>query len=278
MYYLDPGSGDLAQIPIPIPQANPRAIEIDDRGTWWVLLGAPSAIARLNPMAGDWDSFEIGLYAHSIARDSTGGLWFNGHFSRDSIDLGRLDPSTGEIRTYRLPPNREVTGSPIPYELRVGPDGSIWGSELLGNRIFRFWPDTEGSVAYEMPTPSSGPRRLDVAPDGTVWIPAYAAGTLVRFDPRAERFMEHSLPTPDALPYVARVDPRSGVVWVAEAGADAIARFDPATSSWVELPLPTRSALIRHIALDPRTGAVWAAYANAPPVEPKIVRLELRDR
>ena len=32
------------------------------------------------------------------------------------------------------------------------------------------------------------------------------------------------------------------------------------------------------LALDPKTGAVWAAYANAPPVTPKIVRLELRPR
>jgi virginiamycin B lyase len=276
MYYLDPGSGDLAQIPIPVPQANPRAVEIDRTGVWWVLLGAPKALARLDPMAGAWKTIDIGLYAHSIARDSSGSIWFNGHFSRNPIDLGSLDPATGEIRRYRLPPNGGVKGSPIPYELRVGPDGSIWGSELLGNRIFRFWPGTGASVAYELPTSHSGPRRLDVAPDGTLWIPAYAAGSLVRFDPQTQEFTEYSLPTRDALPYVARVDPRSGAVWVAEAGADAIARFDPASSRWVEFPLPTRSALIRHLVVDPRTGAVWGAYANAPPVEPKIVRLELR--
>jgi virginiamycin B lyase len=125
-----------------------------------------------------------------------------------------------------------------------------------------------------MPSPDSGPRRLDVAADGTLWIPTYSGGSLVVFDPRTERFTEHPLPTRDALPYVARVDPKSGAVWVAEAGADAIARFEPATKRWTEFPLPTGSSLIRHMDIDPATGAVWAAYANAPPVTPKVIRLE----
>jgi streptogramin lyase len=276
MYRLDPAGGAFEQIPIPVPQANPRALEIDPEGVWWVLLGGPEKIARFDPADGSWQTYDIGLYPHSIARAPDGGIWFNGHFTKDPIRLGRLDPLTGEVETHDLPPNPWTVGSPIPYEIRAAADGSLWGSELVGNRIYRFDPQTGKAAFFTMPSPFSGPRRLDVGPDGTVWIPAYSAGSLVAFDPRSERFAEHPLPTPDALPYVARVERGGGAVWVSEAAGDAIARFEPASGRWTEFPLPTGSSLIRHMDIDSKTGAVWAAYANAPAVTPKIVRLELR--
>jgi virginiamycin B lyase len=278
MYRLDPASGAFEEIPIPVPQANPRALEIDGSGVWWVLLGGPEKIARFDPGDGTWRSYDIGLYPHSIARTPDGGIWFNGHFTKDPIRVGRLDPSSGQVRRYDLPKNPWTPGSPIPYEIRAAPDGALWGSELVGNRIYRFDPATGKAVFFTMPAPFSGPRRLDVAPDGIVWIPAYSAGSLVAFDPRTERFAEHPLPTPDALPYVARVAPGGRAVWVAEAAGDAIARFEPATGRWTEFRLPTGASLIRHMDIDPKTAAVWAAYANAPPITPKILRLELRPR
>ncbi len=130
---------------------------------------------------------------------------------------------------------------------------------------------------HEIPTPQAGPRRLDVDPDGVAWIPEYSAGKLARLNPATGEIREFEVPTRDALPYVARADPERGRIWIGEAGADAIARFDPGTGAFVEYALPTPAALIRHMDVDPRTGAVWAAYSPAPPVHPKIVRLELRE-
>jgi virginiamycin B lyase len=275
LYRLDPASGVFAEVPIPVPEANPRALEISPDGSWWVLLGGPMKVARHDPDAGTWNDYAIGMYPHSIARDEEGKIWFNGHFSRDPALIGSLDPTTGKIRTFDVPAaTSPPQGSPIPYELRMGPDGALWGSELVGNRVFRFAPETESFSVYDMPTPHSGPRRLDVGPDGTVWVPEYAANKLARLDPAAGRITEYPLPTPDALPYVARVDPATGAVWVAEAGADALARFDPRTRTFVEYRLPSSPALIRHMDIDPETGAVWAASSQAPPAEPKIIRLE----
>lgn len=276
MYRLNPETGEFAEVPIPVPDANPRALEVAPDGTWWVLLGGPMKIARHNPASGEWRDYAIGTYPHSIARAGDGRLWYNAHFGRDPAWIASLEPTSGKITRYDIPPALSApAGSPIPYEIRVGPDGSIWGSELAGNRVFRFSPETKKFTAYEMPTPHSGPRRLDVAPDGTVWIPEYAAGKLARLDPSTGRITEYAVPTRDALPYVARVDPRRGVVWITLAGADAIARFDPRTGSFVEIPLPVSPALIRHIDVEPGTGAIWAATSQAPPVRPTIMRIEL---
>jgi virginiamycin B lyase len=278
MYRLDPATAALEEFPIPVEAAGPRALEIDEDGAWWVLLGNATSVGRRDPATGEWRTWPIGTYPHSVARAGDGRIWFNGHFTKDPALLGSLDPESGSVETHPVPEDPAWGGgTPIPYELRQGPDGALWMTELAGNRVVRFSPADGAFRAWRMPTPHSGPRRLDVGPDGTVWIPLYAAGRLARLDPASGAIVEHELPAPDALPYVARVDRRRGWVWVAEAGADAVARFDPGSGTWIEIPLPTQGALVRHLDVDHETGAVWAAYGHAPPLDPKLARIELRD-
>lgn len=277
MVLLNPDSGRFDLFEIPVPSANPRALELDPGGAWWVLLGAPQRIARYEPDEERWESWEIGMYPHSIGRTADGRLWFNGHFTVRPELLGSLDPTTGRVTTYEVPtPAMPDGGSTIPYELRIGPDGTVWMSQLRGNRIVRFDPSTETFRTWELPTPYSGPRRFDLDSSGAVWIPEYAANRLARFDPATETFDEFELPIPDALPYVVRVDGRRDRVWIGTAAADALLRFDPAGQRFTVYPLPTRSALIRHIDIDSTTGDVWAAYGPFPPREPKLVRLQVR--
>lgn len=276
LYVLDPATGAFEEVPIPVPDANPRAIEIEPDGTWWVVLGAPQKVARRDPDGG-WTSWDLGMYPHEVALDAQGRVWFNGHFTKEPELMGYLDPATGATRTFEVPvPTMPDGGTTIPYGLRVGPDGTVWMTELVGGRLVEFDPATETFELHPLPTPYSGPRRLDVAPDGTVWIPEFANNRLARFDPGSGRFSEYELPTPDALPYVARVDARTGAVWVATAAADLVARFDPDAETFVEVPLPRPKALVRHLAIDPRTGAVWAPYGAAPPTTTTILRLRPR--
>lgn len=274
MYVLDPASGTITTSePIPTPQANPRALEIDNTGTWWVLLGGPEKVARHDPAEGGWETWPIGMHPHSIARDADGRVWFNGHFSKDPEQIGVLDPESGRLRTYDVPvPPTDAGGSNIPYGLRFGPDGILWGTQLIGNRLVRFDPKSEDFETYTLPTSHSGPRRPDVGPDGIVWIPQYSASKLARFDPATETFTEYDLPIADALPYIVRVDGDRGWVWIATAGADALVRFHVAEERFEVFPYPTPRSLVRHITLDAESGDLWLAYGNFPPISPKIVR------
>jgi virginiamycin B lyase len=276
MWVLDPATGRFRQEQIPLQGANPRALHVDADDTWWALLGGPRKVARRNPATKQWTFYDVGMYGHSIAPDSAGGIWTNGHFTANPSLLARVDRVTGEVKTYEVPPAASVPtgGGPIPYEIKAADDGTLWMSELHGNRVVSFTPRTEAFRAFDMPTPHSAPRRLDIAPDGTVWIPTYAGGALARLDPRSGRITEHPFPVANALPYIARVDRRTGMVWVATGAADAVGRFDPRTSRWELFPLPTRGALIRHIDVDPRTGAVWAAYGASPGIPARIARIE----
>ena len=279
LYLLDPASGTITTKRFPVERANPRAIEIDGRGDWWVLLGAPHQVARYQPDSDQWTVWKIGMYPHSVALDSAGGAWFNGHFTRAPELIGHIGPDTGAARIVELPLHPTMArqpGGPIPYELRLAPDGRVWTSELQGNRIIAHTPGTSNFEVFEMPLSHSGPRRFDIDRRGLLWIPAYSANALVRLDPATRKFTSYPLPVPDAVPYVARVDSRTGRVWVGNAAADVVLAFDPATRRWEAFPLPSRGALVRHLAIDSRSGAVWLAYGASPGIAARVARVVVR--
>lgn len=279
MYRLDAESARFERIEIPVERANPRAIELDRAGAWWVLLGAPGKVGRYDPARKDWRFFEIGMYPHSIAVGGDGRVWFNGHFTRDPEQIGVIDPGTGQLAIHELTPHptmASVPGGPIPYEQRIGPDGRVWVSELQGNRLVEFDPRTGRSRAHQLPTTFSGPRRFDIDARGVLWIPAYSSNALVRFDPATGVFTEYPLPVPGATPYIARVDHRSGAIWIGTSAADAAFRFDPRTNTFGMVPLPSQGALTRHLVIDPRSGDVWLAYGASPARIPsRIARIQL---
>ena len=276
MYSLEPNLGVWTPIEMK-PEANPRAIEIDTAGRWWVVLGGPGQIGKYE--GGAWTYYDIGLYAHSIALGRNGSAFANGHFSRNPEQIKEVTPS-GSVQTHNLPPHPDLAtngGGPIPYELRAAPDGKIWMSELQGNRIVSLDPGTGATEAFTLPTTSSGPRRFDVDRSGILWIPAYGAGTLVRFDPVRKTFEEISLPVKDAAPYVARVDSTTGVVWIGTGAADAVFAYDPATRQFATYGLPTHGAMIRHMWIDSDRGDIWLAYGESPGKSPaRIARLHYR--
>ncbi|HWA59105.1 MAG TPA: hypothetical protein VG692_17765 [Gemmatimonadales bacterium] len=280
MYRLDPASGTMTAVPLPVEKGGPRAVEVDREGNWWVLMGAAQLLGRYAPSDGKWTTWPLATYPHSVALDSSGGAWYNGHFTRDPEQLTRIDPATGGGRTFSLPLHptmAKVPGGPVPYEIRTGPDGRIWGSELQGNRIYALTPSTGAVEVYPLPREKSGPRRLDVGPDGTVWVPGYADNSLLRFDPATRVFTTYPLPVPDALPYVARVDPSGRRVWIGTGAADALIAFDIASGAFTIYPLPTHGAMVRHMAFDPGNGDLWLAYGASPGRIPaRVARVRVR--
>ena len=279
MYVLDPASGRMADVEIPVEHANPRAVEIDAAGNWWVVLGAPNQVARREPATRQWRTFDVGMYAHSVALGPDGRAWTNGHFTRAPELVASVDATSGNVRKYELPPHPTMAagpGGPIPYEIRVAPDGRVWMSELQGNRIIALTPSSGASTAYDMPTSFSGPRRFDIDARGMLWIPAYATNELVRFDPAAGSFRRFALPIPDAVPYVVRIDPGNGTVWIGTSAADAVLSFDPNTQRFAVYDLPSSGALVRHLAIDPRTHEVWVAYGASPGIAARVARIRPR--
>lgn len=117
MYVLEPESGALAELAIPVERSGPRAVEIAPDGEWWVLLGGSKQVGAYDPKGRSWRTFDIGVYPHSIALDSTGGAWYNGHFTRDPALIGRIDRAGGDAVAFDAPLHPELAkqpGGPIP--------------------------------------------------------------------------------------------------------------------------------------------------------------------
>jgi virginiamycin B lyase len=282
MFVLDPATARFEAVSIPVPKANPRAVEIDSTGDWWVVFGQPMQVGRYRPGSREWKSFQVGFYPHSLALGRPGEVWVNGHFTRNPELIARIDVATAGLESFHVTPHPTlavVPGGPIPYEIRIGPDGRVWGSELQGNRVFVLDPSTRAFRTYDMPVPHSGPRRLDLDRQGRVWIPAYATNELVLLDPGSGTFTRYTVPIPDAVPYVVRIDHGTGRVWLGTAAADAIVAFDPADERFTVYPLPSRGALVRHLAVDPRTHDLWVAYGASPgPLPSRIARVRVGER
>jgi virginiamycin B lyase len=276
MYVLERDSTRFAHVAIPVPRANPRAVEIDASGNWWVVLGQPKQIARYMPNLKTWHTFNVGVYPHSLALDGSGRAWFNGHFTRSPELIGFVDGGGEVITTLEVPPHPTLApgpGGPIPYEIRAAPDGRIWGSELVGNRIFGYDPAKRSFIVRSLPDAASGPRRFDIDQNGMLWIPAYAANALLRFDPASATFESFPLPLRDAVPYVVRIDRGNGTIWIGTSAADAVLSFDSRTRRFAVYQLPSTGALVRHLAIDPTTHDVWVAYGAAPGIAARIARL-----
>ena len=284
MWVLDPTRGTFESVDIPVPQANPRALEIDDAGDWWIVLGARQMVARYSVEAKSWRTWRGGFYPHSLALAGDGGVWINGHFTHSPELIVRIDTAAQDssravarIEVPAHPTMGKGPGGPIPYEIRVAPDGRVWMSELQGNRLFAYDPRRKTSETFDMPEAWSGPRRFDIDRRGILWIPAYATNELVRFDPATKRFTRFPLPVADAVPYVVKVDETTGRIWIGTSAADAIFSYDAAANRFTTYPLPSRGALVRHLAIDPRTRDLWIAYGASPGrIAAKVARLRVQ--
>ena len=285
MWVLDTARGTFEGVDIPVPNANPRALEIDAAGDWWVVLGARHMVARYGVRSKNWRTWRGGFYPHSLALGRDGNVWINGHFTHSPELIARIDTAASDssraVERVEVPAHPAMgkgPGGPIPYEIRVAPDGRVWMSELQGNRLIAYDPRKKTSDVFEMPEPWSGPRRFDIDRRGILWIPAYATNELVRLDPVTRRFTRFPLPIANAVPYVVKVDDTTGRIWIGTSAADVIFSYNPAANRFTTYPLPSRGALVRHLAIDARTRDLWIAYGASPGRIPaKIARLRVRE-
>jgi virginiamycin B lyase len=174
------------------------------------------------------DEWELGVRAsmqHDLAVHPDGHV-----YSVDMLQdtLYRLDPASGEVRSFRLPDDGVPLGGvmagedapPIPnstahvgpHSLQVGPDGSVWITLALGNRIARFDPKTE---KFELHALDEGfyPHTLRIDPRGRVWFTVAVSNHVGMYDPTARKMRIIRVPAGSlgqeialrAMPYVVAV-------------------------------------------------------------------------
>ena len=121
-----------------------------------------------------------------------------------------------------------------PFSITTGPDGALWFTEWVGNKIGRI--STDGIITERLlPHARSQPIWIKRGPDGALWFTEQAGNRIGRIT-TSGAIVEYPLPTPDSLPWNIRVGP-DGALWFTEKGSLKIGRITTA-GELTEYPVP----------------------------------------
>jgi virginiamycin B lyase len=181
---------------------------------------------------------------HTGEFDQQGILWFS---LQQSNMVGRLDPTTGDIKLVTLP-----TPDARPYGVKIDSKGAPWIAYNGANKVATLDPVTMTVRELPTPTPQSRIRRLALLRDDTIFYVDSARGYLGKMDPKTGFVKEWPSPSgPRSHPYAIEVI--DDVVWYNESNQrpDALVRFDPRTERFQSWAIPSGFGIIRHMRATP---------------------------
>ncbi len=165
--------------------SGPHGMAFDREGRLWVSLEMAGLIVRIDGNGKIAEKVDVMLRCagaeqpinpapHGIAFGPDGKtIWFTG---KRTGTIGKIDPG-GIVSHFAL----ETIGS-VPIYLEAGPDGNMWGTELVGNKILRVKPEGE-ITEFTIPTRNSRPIAIVPGPDGrSMWFSEEAGNNVARID------------------------------------------------------------------------------------------------
>ncbi len=208
-----------------------------------------------------------------LAIDSSDRIWIT-QMAGNSLAL--FDPSTGELKEYRVPstvgltdgldwkydpqnrttPEDTVVNYSVgnPGNVIVARDGMIWFVMQLGNSIVRFDPSKEEFTEIMVPTANSIPYDLTEDPKGRIWFIEQNASKFGYLDPKEERIFEMSLGV-GANPMGITSD-ADGNIWLGDVVGNYIGRYNPETKKLKKFPINVHNAQPGVMRFD-KDGKLW---------------------
>lgn len=203
---------------------------------------------RPNLIAGDvdieiieWTVPTLGQRSRDPAEAPDGSIWWTGMWASLA---GRLDPDTGTMEEYRLPPTAR------PHTIVPDAQGNIWYTGNSNGTIGRLDPKTGEVTEYQ--TEARDPHSATFHPNGNLYFTAQQSGMLGRLNPATGELVE--IPT-EPRPYGIQVA-ADGTVWIAYNGTNKLGALDPDAMTVKYYEVPDERTRIRRLALDSQ-GIVW---------------------
>ncbi|HEX9149450.1 MAG TPA: lyase, partial [Thermoanaerobaculia bacterium] len=111
------------------------------------------------------------------------------------------------IREFDVP-----TASSRPHDPEVAPDGSLWYTGQLANKMGRLDPRTGTIKEFALPKADSGPHGLAAGKDGNIWFTANSAAYIGKLDPLTGKVTEYAMPDSRARdPHSLAFDPEGTI-------------------------------------------------------------------
>jgi virginiamycin B lyase len=239
---LDPKTGAMKEYPVKTAGSGPHGLAADQAGNIWFTANQKTYIGQLDPKTGEVTEYLLPPGArgpHTPIFDQKGTLFF----TLQSGQVGRLIPSTGEMKVVKTP-----SDNTYPYGIQVNSQGIPWYVDFRGNRIGRVDPVTMEIKEYTLPNADARPRRIALTPDDVVWYTDYARGYVGRFDPKTGAVKEWPSPGgPESRPYgIASI---GTVLWYSESNVrpNTLVRFDTQTEKFQTWIVPAGGGVIRNM-------------------------------
>ena len=117
---------------------------------------------------------------------------------------------SGKIRLFAVP-----TAGSTPNGITAGPDGNLWFTEVIGNKIGRI--TTAGVITeFVVPTANSRPIDITAGPDGNLWFTEENANNIGRISPNGKhKLAEFAVPTAGGVLFGITAGP-DGNLWFTE--------------------------------------------------------------
>jgi virginiamycin B lyase len=142
------------------------------------------------------------------------------------------------IKEYDVP-----TPQSRPHDPAVAPDGSLWYTGQMANKLGRLDPKTGKIKEYSLKTEDSGPHGLVADAQGNFWFTANYKGYVGKLDPKTGAVTEYKMPDPRARdPHTPVFDAR-GTLWFTVESGNFIGRLDPKTGEVKLKAVPTPKAV-----------------------------------
>ena len=158
------------------------------------------------------------------------------------------------ITEYPIP-----TANSGPRGIALGPDGALWFTEYIANRVGRIAPGGQ-FMEFPLPTQNAKPEGIVAGSDGGVWFVESAANKVGRIDATSGQITEYPIPVRRALPKSIALG-SDGALWFTEPDRNRIGHITTA-GSFREYRIPTRDAGADRIATGPGA-TLWFTESEA---------------
>ncbi len=161
------------------------------------------------------------------------------------------------IKEYDVP-----TPKSRPHDPAYAPDGALWYTGQLANKLGRLDPKTGEIKEYPLKTPDSGPHGLTVDKDGNVWFTAAFKGYVGKLDPKTGNVTEYPMPEPAAKDPHTPVFDQAGILWFTVQNSNFVGRLDPKSGDIKLKKVPTEHAVPYGIVITPKGIPIFCEFGT----------------
>jgi virginiamycin B lyase len=135
------------------------------------------------------------------------------------------------------------TNDAKPYATVAMPDGSIWFTEEVANKIGCLNPKTGEFKEYPLTEDkSASPHGIAADHDGSIWYTASSGGFIGKLEPRTGKVTVFKMPDPEAKDPDSLAIDSKGTLWFTLPTSNMVGKLDPASGGVSLKAVPTESA------------------------------------